>query len=119
MAGPDVVDDNSAAAQTAAEQHDTEKSEKHLVHDRHHDEAKAAAEANLENLHEELPDFPTEEEIATLRRVSAHIPLKLFTIAFVELCERFSYYGSTVLVRSGIILIHYKMKWLTSRSVSY
>lgn len=106
MAGPDVVDDNSAAARIAAEQHDAEKSEKHLDHDGHHDEGKAVAEANLEHLHEELPDFPTEEEIATLRRVSAHIPLKLFTIAFVELCERFSYYGATVLVRSGAIFIY-------------
>lgn len=124
MAGPDVVDDNSAAAQIAAEQRDAEKSEKHLVHDGyhdedHHDEGKAVAEANLEHLHEELPDFPTEEEIATLRRVSAHIPLRLFTIAFVELCERFSFYGATVVVRSGVTPIRWKMKWLTSRSVSH
>lgn len=96
MAGPDAVDD--AAAQIAAAQHDAEKSEKHVVDDGHHDESKAVAEANLEHLHAELPDFPTEEDMVTLRRVSAHIPLKLFTIAFVELCERFSYYGSTVLV---------------------
>lgn len=48
-----------------------------------------------------LADFPTPEEIATLRRVPNHIPLKLFTIAFVELCERFSYYGSTVVCKSS------------------
>ncbi|KAL2866143.1 POT family-domain-containing protein [Aspergillus lucknowensis] len=40
---------------------------------------------------------PTDEELLTLRRVSGRIPWNLFTIAFVELCERFSYYGSSVL----------------------
>lgn len=38
---------------------------------------------------------PTEEEMATLRRVSGKIPWAAYTIAFVELCERFSYYGTT------------------------
>lgn len=44
------------------------------------------------------PDAPTDEELKTLRRVADHIPFKLFTIAFVELCERFSYYGSVIVV---------------------
>lgn len=43
-------------------------------------------------------DYPTQEEMKTLRRVRGRIPLKAFTIAFIELCERFSYYGTTVLV---------------------
>ncbi|KAK5993344.1 putative peptide transporter ptr2 [Cladobotryum mycophilum] len=43
---------------------------------------------------------PTPEELATLRRVPNHIPMSLFTIAFVELCERFSYYGSTVVSKA-------------------
>jgi POT family proton-dependent oligopeptide transporter len=38
---------------------------------------------------------PTEEELATLRRVSGKIPWVAYTVAFVELCERFSYYGTT------------------------
>jgi POT family proton-dependent oligopeptide transporter len=38
---------------------------------------------------------PTEEELATLRRVSGRIPWVAYTVAFVELCERFSYYGTT------------------------
>ena len=42
---------------------------------------------------------PTDEELVTLRRVPNHIPLKIFTIAFIELCERFSYYGSTVVCK--------------------
>jgi POT family proton-dependent oligopeptide transporter len=40
---------------------------------------------------------PTEEELKTLPRVSGKIPWAMFTIAFVELCERFSYYGSSIL----------------------
>lgn len=43
----------------------------------------------------ELENFPTAEELATLRRVPNKFPLKVFTIAFIELCERFSYYGCT------------------------
>ncbi|KAK2739958.1 hypothetical protein FQN57_006277 [Myotisia sp. PD_48] len=39
---------------------------------------------------------PTEEEIMTLRRVPDKIPWITFSIAFVELCERFSYYGTIV-----------------------
>lgn len=38
---------------------------------------------------------PTEEEERTLRRVSDKVPWTAYTIAFVELCERFSYYGTT------------------------
>ncbi|KAL2810336.1 POT family-domain-containing protein [Aspergillus granulosus] len=40
---------------------------------------------------------PTDEELNTLRRVSGKIPWIMWTIAFVELCERFSYYGTSVL----------------------
>ena len=40
-------------------------------------------------------DRPTEEELRTLRRVSGPIPWTAYTIAFIELCERFSYYGTT------------------------
>jgi POT family proton-dependent oligopeptide transporter len=47
-------------------------------------------------------DFPTDEEMHTLRRVPAHIPLKIYTIAFVEFCERMSYYG-TIAVYSNFI----------------
>jgi POT family proton-dependent oligopeptide transporter len=46
---------------------------------------------------EDWPDKPTEEELSTLRRVSGPIMWSMWTIAFVELCERFSYYGSSVL----------------------
>ncbi|KAH6621968.1 peptide transporter PTR2-A [Boeremia exigua] len=37
--------------------------------------------------------LPTEEELETLDRIGAPIPWKIYTIAFVELVERMSYYG--------------------------
>lgn len=43
---------------------------------------------------------PTTDELHgpnALRRVSAPIPWAVYTVAFVELCERFSYYGTQVL----------------------
>ncbi|KAF2013588.1 MFS peptide transporter-like protein Ptr2 [Aaosphaeria arxii CBS 175.79] len=50
----------------------------------------------------ERDDFPTEEEMRTLPHVPQKIPWKIFTIAFVELCERMSYYG-TIVVYSNFI----------------
>ncbi|KAH8649673.1 Ptr2 peptide transporter [Tricladium varicosporioides] len=47
-------------------------------------------------------EYPTEEEFHTLRRVSDKIPWKVYTIAFIELCERFSYYGTTVVFTNFI-----------------
>lgn len=47
-------------------------------------------------------DMPTAEDFENLRRVSDKIPWKVYTIAFVELCERFSYYGTTVVFTNFI-----------------
>jgi POT family proton-dependent oligopeptide transporter len=44
-------------------------------------------------------EFPTEEEFHSLRRVADRIPWSIYTIAFIELCERFSYYGTTVVCK--------------------
>lgn len=38
-------------------------------------------------------DEPTEEELATLRKVADHLPWSAFIVALVELCERFTYFG--------------------------
>ena len=38
-------------------------------------------------------ELPTEEELVTLRRIPGKIPLRVYTIAYVELVERLSYYG--------------------------
>lgn len=42
---------------------------------------------------------PTTEELETLRKVSFKIPFSILTIAFIELCERFSYYGAIVVCK--------------------
>lgn len=52
---------------------------------------------------------PTEEELATLTRVSGKIPWQAYTIAFVELCERFSYYGTT-----AVCTLLHESRWRTS-----
>ena len=63
-----------------------------------------AASLAASNIHEGSviadDSAPTAEDLATLRRVPTKIPKKLLTIAFVELCERFSYYGTTVVCKS-------------------
>lgn len=46
---------------------------------------------------EEHDDIPTEEDLKTLRRVSGKIKWAAYTVAFAELAERFSYYGSSIL----------------------
>lgn len=55
-------------------------------------------EADLEG------EEPTAEELATLPRVSGKIPWITFTVAFVELCERFGYYGCSVVCMYTILL---------------
>ncbi|KAK2813799.1 hypothetical protein FQN50_000199 [Emmonsiellopsis sp. PD_5] len=45
---------------------------------------------------------PTEEELATLRRIPDRIPWLCFTVAFVELCERFGYYGTTAVLTNFV-----------------
>ena len=44
-------------------------------------------------------EYPTAEEVEKLRRVCGTVPWSSYTIAFVELCERFSYYGTTVVCK--------------------
>lgn len=46
---------------------------------------------------DDYEDKPTEEEMRTLPRVSGKLKWSVWTIAFAETCERFSYYGSSIL----------------------
>ncbi|ETN37447.1 uncharacterized protein HMPREF1541_08438 [Cyphellophora europaea CBS 101466] len=39
--------------------------------------------------------YPTAEDIVSLRRTYGNIPWMIYTIGFIELCERFAYYGTT------------------------
>ncbi|KAH9965320.1 proton-dependent oligopeptide transport family protein [Russula dissimulans] len=51
----------------------------------------------LDDLQIDGLDPPTEEEMNTLRHVADKINWRAYLIAFVELAERFSYYGSIVI----------------------
>ena len=73
-----------------------EKNEKHLtVAD---EEPVYASDGSLRG--PEGEEYPTAEEVDTLRRVCGTVPWSAYTIAFVELCERFSYYGTTIVCKS-------------------
>ena len=44
-------------------------------------------------------EYPTAEEVETLRRIAGPVPWSAYTVAFVGLCERFAYYGTTVVCK--------------------
>ncbi|KAJ9603360.1 hypothetical protein H2200_012138 [Cladophialophora chaetospira] len=46
--------------------------------------------------------YPTDSELQNLPRVSDKIPWRVYTVAFVELCERFSNYGTTILFQNFV-----------------
>ncbi|SJL03952.1 probable PTR2-Di-and tripeptide permease [Armillaria ostoyae] len=64
-------------------------------------EIASSVEHELDGIHDGL-EFPTEEEIATLRRVSDKLPWNAYLIATIELAERFSFYGCTVVFTNFI-----------------
>lgn len=47
-------------------------------------------------------EYPTDEEVVNLRKVVDKIPWITLSVAFVELCERFSYYGTTIVFQNFI-----------------
>jgi POT family proton-dependent oligopeptide transporter len=51
-----------------------------------------------------MGEEPTAEDLVTLPRVSGAIPWTAFTIGFVELCERFGYYGCQVVCTFRLFL---------------
>ena len=55
--------------------------------------------ADESELDEDGIEYPTAEEVDTLRRVAGAVPWSAYTVAFVELCERFAYYGTTVVCK--------------------
>ncbi|QDS75396.1 hypothetical protein FKW77_002916 [Venturia effusa] len=56
--------------------------------------SKDKAVAQEDHCEDDVADEISAEELRTLRRVSDHIPIKAYTIAFVELTERLSFYGT-------------------------
>jgi POT family proton-dependent oligopeptide transporter len=54
-----------------------------------------------DGIHDDL-EFPTEEEKLYLRRVADTVPWAAYLVAFIELAERFSYYGTQVVFTNYI-----------------
>ncbi|KAK2744655.1 peptide transporter ptr2 [Onygenales sp. PD_40] len=52
-----------------------------------------AARIHVEEADSHASDEPTEEELASLRKIPEKLPWSSFLVAAVELCERFAYYG--------------------------
>ncbi len=90
----DVADVQAGALTDLPSEHMVPVNEKH-AHESDptfNDVASSESEDLMEN-------YPTAEELEgenRLRRISAPIPWAVYTVAFVELCERFSYYGTQV-----------------------
>lgn len=102
-AGPNQVDMAlSNVPQVATPLYETNEKEA-LAGEKRHSSATSHSlnEAPVEFEADLVGETPTEEELKTLRRVSGKIPWQIFTIAFVELCERFGYYGCQVLCMSN------------------
>jgi proton-dependent oligopeptide transporter, POT family len=73
------------------------------IDEKHASEESVSAEGNPKSriptehelgIYGEDVEFPTDEEIATLRRVADKMPIGAFAIVIVELCERFAFYGA-------------------------
>lgn len=76
-----------------------------------HEKDFAGNEVTVVGSNIEYADYvlPTDDELEgpnKLRRISAPIPWSVYTIAFVELCERFSYYGTQVVCESCLPYSH-------------
>lgn len=84
--------DVAEEAKSRAISHDVAMGEKHP-------EIEPAPVQSVSSIHDEDDAlhkiYPNAEDLRTLRRVAGKIPWTTFTVAFVELCERFSYYGTT------------------------
>ncbi|KAI5476472.1 PTR2-domain-containing protein [Pseudohyphozyma bogoriensis] len=68
------------------------------------DPAKGDVVSTFSNDEADTPDggMPTDDEKTRLRRVAGPVPTMAFLVAFIELAERFSYYGSTVVFTNYI-----------------
>ena len=92
---PDVADIQAGALTDLSAEHMVPVNEKH-AREVLPAYSKEDAGSDTEGL---VETYPTPEELEgenRLRRISAPIPWAVYTVAFVELCERFSYYGTQV-----------------------
>lgn len=55
--------------------------------------------------------YPTKEELSTLRHVVGRVDWIIYSIAFIELCERFAYYGTTAVCKCTPALCILSLLW--------
>ncbi|KAL4934667.1 putative MFS peptide transporter [Aspergillus undulatus] len=70
--------------------------------EKHHIQEKAPTMVSRSSTSSRGREYPTPEELSTLHRVSGKVRWTAYTIAFVELCERFSYFGTTAVFTNFI-----------------
>jgi POT family proton-dependent oligopeptide transporter len=63
------------------------------------------SDADVLSLSDSDESIPSEEDLENLRRVPEALPWICFTVAFVELCERFAYYGTTAVREFSFICL--------------
>ncbi|KAI1006283.1 putative peptide transporter [Podosphaera aphanis] len=59
-------------------------------------------DSDVETEFQSQSNYPTNEELHSLRRIADEIPFRIYILAFVELCERFSFYGTSVVFTNFI-----------------
>ena len=91
----DVADVQAGALADLPSEHMVPVNEKH-AHEVDPAYNKGTGSSETEGLVENYPTLEELEGENRLRRISAPIPWAVYTVAFVELCERFSYYGTQV-----------------------
>lgn len=91
----DVSDVQAGALTDLPSEHMVPINEKH-AHEVDPAYNKDTASSDTEGLVENYPTLEELEGENRLRRISAPIPWAVYTVAFVELCERFSYHGTQV-----------------------
>ncbi|THU85978.1 PTR2-domain-containing protein [Dendrothele bispora CBS 962.96] len=96
MSGLQIIDQESAAV-FEAKQHGHPLEPEKVPDSPSHD----AESLELDGIHDGL-EFPTEEERATLPRVSDALPWSAYMIAVIEMAERFSFYGCSVVFTNFI-----------------
>ncbi|GMK57468.1 hypothetical protein CspeluHIS016_0403020 [Cutaneotrichosporon spelunceum] len=96
------------AALGQTEKHDVAMAMRHgsISSEKKHEEGVAQVSSASEHLDPDDPhygdEFPTEDEVAHLDRVPDRVPWSTYMVAYIELAERFSYYGCTVVFTNFI-----------------
>ena len=57
---------------------------------------------DFDKVDEDGSEYPTEEEIKTLKHIPYSLPTRAYLVCIIELCERFCYYGVSGLFNNYI-----------------